>query len=176
MKLGGKNDNKLCVITAYRIVQEKGTQPISENYNVSYWQQVKTFNNSGTVDPDPRNQVLEDLTTFIDDQKSKGYEVILMMDASESAKAKNSKITQFMERNSLHDVHKTIMRWILIMTRLGSRSRINFMFATEGILQMVWGIGYHALHTGINSDHIMLWTAFNFKKFFDGSHTSPSSP
>ena len=50
--------------------------------------------------------MLQDPTTFIDDQKSEGYKVILIMDTNESAKAKNSKITKFMERNSLYDVHK----------------------------------------------------------------------
>ena len=59
------------------------------------------------------------------------------MDANESVEAKNFKMSKFMERNSLHDVHKTTMRELPIMTRLRSRSRINFMFATEGILQMV---------------------------------------
>ena len=37
MKLGRKNDNKLSIITAYRVVQEKGTQSSSENCNTSYW-------------------------------------------------------------------------------------------------------------------------------------------
>ena len=36
MKVGRKNDNKLCISTAYRVIQEKDTQPTSENCNTSY--------------------------------------------------------------------------------------------------------------------------------------------
>ena len=119
--------------------------------------------------------MLQDPTTFIDDQKSEGYKVILIMDTNESAKAKNSKITKFMERNSLHDVDKKTMHNLPITTRLGSRSRIDFIVATEEILQMAQGAGYCALHKGVNSDHIMLWVDFDFKEFFGGSQARPSS-
>ena len=91
MRLGGKNDNKLCVITAYRVVQGNGTQPISGSCNISYWQQVKVFINNGAVNPDPCNQVLQGLTTFTDEQKLEGHGIILMMDANEAAEAKNPK-------------------------------------------------------------------------------------
>ena len=137
MKLGGKNDNKWCVITAYWVVQEKVTQLMSKTFNMSYWQQVKASINNRPVNPDPRNQVLHDLTSFIDEQKLEGYEIILMMDANEAAKAKNSKITEFVTRNSLHDVHQTIVRDLLITTRLESKNQIDFMFIAEGIMQMI---------------------------------------
>ena len=98
------------------------------------------------------------------------------MGANESAEAKNSKTTKFMERNSLHDVHKTTMRNLPITTRLGSRRRIYLIFVSEGIIQMVQGAGYRTLHEGIKSDHIMLWTDLDFKEFFGGSQARPSSP
>ena len=34
----GKNDNLLCVITAYRVCQKKGTKPAKEDCNTSHWQ------------------------------------------------------------------------------------------------------------------------------------------
>ena len=105
-----------------------------ENCNTSYWKQVKAFINNGTVDPNPCNQVLQGITTFTDDQKYKGYEIILMMDADKLAEAKKSKIPRFMDMNSVHDVHGTTMRNLPVTTRLGIRSRIDFILATEGIL------------------------------------------
>ena len=81
--------------------------------------------------------MFQDLAIFIDDQKFKGYEVILMMDASESDKVKNSKVTKFLARISLNDLYKTTMFDLLIKTILGSRIRINFIFATEGIFEIV---------------------------------------
>ena len=97
------------------------------------------------------------------------------MDINESAEVKNSKITTFMEKNSLHDVHRTTVRDIPITTRLGSRSRIDFRFAMEGAFQMVRAAGYHALHKRINSDHVMLWADFDFKEFFGGGQAKSSS-
>ena len=100
MKLGRKNDKKLCIVTAYRIVQEKGTQLLSINYNTSYWQQLKAFITNVAVDPNPQNKVLHNLPTFISKLKAEGHEAILMMDANESTKAKNSKISEFVDEKS----------------------------------------------------------------------------
>ena len=41
---------------------------------------------------------------------------------------------------------------------------------------MVRGAGYHALHEGINSDHVMLWSDFDFEECFGGSQAMPRSP
>ena len=59
---------------------------------------------------------------------------------------------------------------------LEAEARINFIFVTEVVLQMVRGAGYCALYEGINSDHIMLLTDFDFKEFFGGSQVRTSSP
>ena len=95
------------------------------------------------------------------------------MDTNEAAKAKNSKITQFVERNSLHDVHQTTVCGLTVTTRLGSGSRMYFIFVTERILQMIQAAGYRALHEEINSDHVMLWADFDL---FGGGQARPSSP
>ena len=99
-----------------------------------------------------------------------------MMDANESLKAKNSKISEFVAKKSLRDVHESRKIDLLITTCLGSKSRIDFILATEGILQMVRAVGYRSLHDGINSDHVMLWADFNLDEFFHGGQAWPSSP
>ena len=82
---------------------------MSENCNTSYWQQVKAFVNNGAVDPDPQNQVLYDLTTFIAELKADGYKIILVMDANEPVEEKNSKIVEFVNKN-----HSTVFTSINI--------------------------------------------------------------
>ena len=79
----GKNDNKLCIITAYRVCQTKGTTPNSPDSITAYWQQVQAMIKDGKVNPDPRAQVFTDLTKLISEKKSAGCEVIVMMDANE---------------------------------------------------------------------------------------------
>ena len=48
----------------------------------------------------PRDKVLHDLTIFISELKVEGHEIISVMDANESTKAKNSKISEFVDEKS----------------------------------------------------------------------------
>ena len=176
-KFQGKKE-KLVVITAYRVTQKKGAKATSGNCNTAYWQQVKAMVKDGKEKPDPRNQVLSDLTHFIDKAKLEGYEILLMLDANESIEERGSKFTKFVERNSLHDIHETIMSDLPSTTRLGSRHRIDFMLASERILEYVTNGGYAAVHEGIHSDHILLWADINMKEFFRGDaprHVPPQA-
>ena len=100
-----KNNNKLCIITAYRVTQKKGTQPRSMDSNTVYWQQVQAMMNDGSVSPDPRNQILKDLTRFIQSKQAEGCEILLMMDANEDINAKSSKLGKFVKNNALIDIH-----------------------------------------------------------------------
>ena len=54
MTLRGKNSKKLCIITAYRVCQTKGTTPASRYSTTAHWQQVKAMIKQGCRDPDPR--------------------------------------------------------------------------------------------------------------------------
>ena len=65
MVLNGKNNNKLCVITAYRVCQAKGTTPNTPDSITAYWQQVQEMIKDRKVDPDPCNQVLTDLSKLM---------------------------------------------------------------------------------------------------------------
>ncbi len=72
MELQGKNSRRLCIITAYRVTQQKGTRPASADCNTAYWQQVQGMIKDGVYEPDPRNQILTDLTKLIRDKKDQG--------------------------------------------------------------------------------------------------------
>ena len=71
-----------------------------------------------------------------------------------------------MEDNLLNDVHHTVVDDMPTTTRIGSSRRIDFIFATEGILSHVKAAGYRGLYEAIHSDHILLWVEFDFKSFF----------
>ena len=59
----------------------------------------------GIEEPDPRNQVLKDLTTVIRKKREEGCEVILTMDANESTNNPRGKFSTFIQDNLLHDIH-----------------------------------------------------------------------
>ena len=98
------------------------------------------------------------------------------MDTNESLDAKHSKISEFVDKKLLHDVHENAILNLPITTRLGSKSRTDYILATGGIIQMIRAVGYRFLHEGINSDHVMLWADFDLIKFFGGGKDHPSSP
>ena len=110
----------------------------------------------GKEAPDPRKQVMTDLTNLLNDKRDEGCEVILMADANESSTSKGSKWKAFLETNGLEDIHEHILEKLPPTTRIGSSTRIYCITATEGILQEVQAAGFRALHEGIILDHIML--------------------
>ena len=119
-EMTGKNDSKLCTITAYRVCQEKGTTPKSPDSTTAYWQQVQGMIRDGRLNPDPRTQVLTDLTTFINEKKEEGCEVILMMDANDDWEEHNSKLATFIDENVLIDVHHNMLTHLPPTTRQSS--------------------------------------------------------
>lgn len=131
---------------------------------------------SGTHRPDPRNQVLRDLTNFIFDCRDEGCEVLLMIDANESTDENGSKWGQFLENNMLTDIHLSNGRTPIKTTRLGSKTAIDYMVATDGLLPFIRRTGHLALHEGIVSDHIMLWADIDIKGFFGGEGPSITPP
>ncbi|KAL7534081.1 hypothetical protein ACHAWF_011769 [Thalassiosira exigua] len=172
-KFRGKGDSELCVITAYRVVQRKDT-PTSGHSNTAYKQQVEFMLRQGKVDPDPRNQVLHDLSTFMAGLRHEGYEIWLMLDAND-ANVEGNAFNKFITSNYLHDPHvRSASR--PTTTRMGSTSIIDFMLCTEGILQFVRAMGYRPLHEGLDSDHVMLWADLDLELFFGGPPPSIAPP
>ena len=101
----------------------------------------------------------------MDSKQEQGYEMLLMIDANEGTDKDGSKIQEFIEINSLRDIHAEFVSQMPITMRIGSHRRIDYMLATDGINNIVREAGYHALHEGIVSDHVMLWAEFAFKYF-----------
>ncbi|KAL7523469.1 hypothetical protein ACHAWF_003332, partial [Thalassiosira exigua] len=171
-KFGDQAGNKVCIISSYRVVQRKGT-PIISDSNTAYKQQVEQLLRQGKTAPDPRQQVLRDLSGLMADIRNEGYEVLVMMDANES-NSPGSTLHSFVKNNYLHDAHENIAERPRT-TRIGSSTIIDYMFATEGLLQFIRGRGYRPLHEGLDSDHVMLWADIAFDEFF-GSAAPAMAP
>ena len=85
-------------------------------------------------DPDLRTQVLTDMSKMIVAKRHEECEVIIMSDANESSEKRGSKWGEFIAKHSLHDVHEALCGDTPPTTRLGSKTRIDFMVATEGVI------------------------------------------
>ena len=99
-----------------------------------------------------------------------------MMDANEDINAPSSKLKSFVDKNALFDIHASFVHDMPRTTRINSRHRIDFIFATEGIAQMVVEAGFRGLHEGLDSDHVILWADIDLKRFFHGNSGIKSTP
>jgi hypothetical protein len=89
----------LIVVTAYRVVQERarGSGPTT-----SYMQQWRRLRANGTNNPNPRQQILDDLKAFLQPHKEAGNEIIITIDAN--AAIDTAPIDTFMEDLELWDL------------------------------------------------------------------------
>ena len=166
---------KVSIITAYRVGQERGTTPTSGDSNTAYWQQVQQLIREGGERPDPRNLILDDLTKMIQQQINAGCEVILMMDANDTNE-RGTKLHEFSERLGLHDVVASRMNVKPKTSRMGSTHIIDYILATEGIVEYVTKAGFCAAHEGLQSDHVMLWADINLRSFLGEKTKVISTP
>ena len=129
----------------------------------------------GVDEPDPRNQVLKDLGTFIQQQRESGREILLSIDANESSEH-HTRWRAFKEANLLHDVQESRLQTMPQSMRMGSTARIDHMVATEGILQYVTAAGFLGYHRALISDHVLLWADIDLKSFFRGEGPKITPP
>ena len=68
--LRGGRDEGILVVTAYRVCHERSDNP---GPYTAYTQQYTALREAGVKDPNPRKQVLKDLTALIDEKKKEGF-------------------------------------------------------------------------------------------------------
>ena len=79
MNLNGSQDKGVWICTAYRVCQEKSN---NQGPLTAYQREYEGLIDKGIMDPNPRQQVLDDLLGKINQCRAKGYCPILMMDAN----------------------------------------------------------------------------------------------
>eukprot|EP01082_Thalassiosira_pseudonana_P000262 g12.t1 g12 contig1:28787-30398(-) len=99
----GKEGCGVLVISAYRVCQSRGTVA---GPDTAFMQQVAALRSAGVVNPDPRNQILDDLTDLINEWKEKGYHPLIGIDAN--ATLDETRFAEFLDRNQLVDVLGTL--------------------------------------------------------------------
>ena len=98
----GRSNRQFHLITAYRPPNNTIT---SAGINTSYYHQWHALRRQGVTSPDPREQLLNDLTKHLQELNIEETAVLLMMDANESMTDKNSKVHKWIQQHQLIDVH-----------------------------------------------------------------------
>jgi len=87
-----------------------------------------------------------------------------------------SKWGELIAKHSLHDVHEAVCGETPPTTRLGGKTCIDFMVATEGVLPYIRAADYRSLHKAVVLDHILLWADIDMKAYFGGEGPSITPP
>jgi hypothetical protein len=101
MRLQGKGTKKLAIITAYRVTANDVSRAGSGTAFANQWYHLRA---EGHEQPDPREQFFVDLEIYAKELRSDNHAVLLMMDANESTKDRNSRVTRFLNDCGLVDL------------------------------------------------------------------------
>jgi hypothetical protein len=171
--LQGKQNKCLYIVTAYRVSQTTLSQagPLT-----AFAQQWLLLRKSGQSHPNPRSQVLTDLTQFIFACTQKGAGVILSLDANESLSS-GSGLTDFLAKTSLVDVHSYRHGACQhIPTYARGATKIDHILVTPDLLPFVHASGFFPFYEGIDSDHRVLFCDLNLAGYLRGQVASIESP
>ena len=108
--------------------------------------------NKGHKQPDPRQQILNDLTKEIQKRRRSGDEVIVSMDANDSLDRKGNKMLPFLAQTGLLNLHG--VEAIGPRTHNRGRDCIDYIFGTPNVYEAVTTKGYLPFNGGAwISDH-----------------------
>ena len=105
MSIQGRQDRKITIITMYRVPKSSIT---TTGPNTSFYYQWHHLRRQGHLKPDPRAQVLQDLSQFINAQSSEHHAMVIGMDANESYTDQHSSLYKWMTQRSLVDIHMAL--------------------------------------------------------------------
>ena len=99
MACHGRDQTGIILITIYRVCQTsgKGLSP-----NTAYMQQYVELRKKGVTFPNPRAQMLKDLSTLIEEWTERGYHPIVMGDFNGTLDDKD--LQTFLQTHGLHDL------------------------------------------------------------------------
>jgi hypothetical protein len=93
-QLKRNTNTNLNIITAYRPI-------VTQGIHTCYQQHMAILLNKGIINPNPRQQMLDDLFTLINEFNNNNDTTILMMDANEGLFTNHSKLTTFLAQTNL---------------------------------------------------------------------------
>ena len=156
MTFRGKDDKGIIMITVYRVCQQRGSRVGPQT---AYMQQYAAQRRAGIKHPDPRNQLLKDLTVLINEYQSKGYSPIVMGDFN--ADMSDKKFANFVESNRLTDIVASTNDGEPPRTYARGQKRLDYILGDERVLRAVIKSGSLGLHEGTLSDHTLQWVDFD---------------
>ena len=170
--LRGRRDEGILVITAYRVCHEASDNP---GPLTAYTREYVAMREAGIEKPNPRRQILDDITELIDEKRLEGYRPIVMMDANgdyNNKKSGDSDLREFIENAGLvdpyHERYPEQIRTFMFGTK-----RLDYILMDPALAEAVVRIGYLGSHDAAFSDHVQAYVDFDTSKLFRGTINRP---
>ena len=149
--LRGKGTGGILVVTAYRVCQNAETTAGPDTAYMREWTELRR---RGYEYPDPRNQILTDISELIDELSQRGYHPLILMDANAVITEKN--LSDFCLRHRLIDLVNDSNDGEPPSTYNRGTRRIDFPLGDDFVRKAVVKSGCLASHEGISfSDNTM---------------------
>ena len=116
--LQGKEKWKITLISAYRVCHTVNPGPFT-----THSQQCHILALKGQTNPNPRKELIQDLTKFVKNQTKKGHQIILSINANKNIDAHNKKdhgLNKFIQDTNLIDAHTSFLQETKDRKNIGS--------------------------------------------------------
>lgn len=171
MAFTGKDNIGIVCINVYRVCQKKGAKT---GPDTSFMVQLTSLREQGIECPDPRNQVLADVTDVITEWKQKGYHPLVMGDFNADLDDKD--FAEFVDVNNLHDLIGESNEGTPPSTYSRGRKRLDWILGDNFLTGCLVKSGTLALHEGNVTDHTLQWADFDTQKVFGNRSYVPVNP
>ena len=170
MALRGAEGCGVLFISAYRVCQSRGTLA---GPDTAFMQQIEALRAQGVHNPDPRDQILDDMTDLISEWTVKGYHPIIGLDAN--ASLDEARFARFLDRNNLIDVVGHVTSGDPPPTYSRGQKRIDFILGDMHVCEAAVQGGSLGMHEGLFSDHTLQFVDFDQKRLFRNETYTPLS-
>ena len=155
--LEGKGERLLSIYSVYRVCNNNLATAGGETV---WLQEYKSLLEKGMKNPNPRQQVLDDLESeIISLQEDEKHQIIVCIDANETTRKNKSRIQAFLRHVGMIDAHSTQHPDLQETPTFSEGSnQIDYCFITPGIVPHVKRCGITPLNYAVQgADHRSIW-------------------
>jgi hypothetical protein len=168
----GQSGAKLLLITLYRVcvntIKSAGAKTV-------FQQEWNLLRNKGVEKPKPRDQVVDDLITFIKTNQEQGFEILLAADANENMRAltQHRGFGKLLQACQLKDLHAHLP---LTATHADGSTPIDCILGSSKISDHVIRAGYTEFYEVLESDHRGLFIDIDAEAFYGSKNQDITRP
>ena len=168
--LKGRNSMEIVFIIAYRVSEVSMPQ---HGNGITYHQEHMMLSKKDHPSPNPRAQFIADMIQFIQSHQSKGWEILLMINANEAVGDSSQGIASVMCACALYNIMQATHPEIeLPVTYNRSTKTINHILGSQHCLNSTKCAGILPFYNNIQADHRALYINMDAMLLFGGNQSN----